>query len=119
MPPDAASEESTPLQTAMSHMGGFQQYDQSDLIAPYADRYFAQLQPMRETRPVEMAVRFASSMYPRVLCNDDLVRKTDAYLAANKDLAAPIRRYLLENKDQMIRAMRARALDVEAGKRKE
>lgn len=112
----AILDKSTPLQTAMSHMAGFQRYDQSDLIAPYADRYFAQLQPMTETRPIEIAIRFASSMYPSVLCNDDLVRKTDAYLAANKDLAAPIRRYLLENKDQMIRAMRARALDVEAGK---
>jgi hypothetical protein len=48
-------------------------------------------------------------MYPR-LYTDEVVRRTDDALA-REDLPQPIRRILLEQRDDTLRVMRARAAD--------
>jgi aminopeptidase N len=45
--------------------------------------------------------------------------ETDAYLEAHPDAAPPIHRYLIENRDDVERALKARKLDAQAGARKE
>ena len=46
----------------------------------------------------------------------ELIEKDiDAYLEAHTDAAPPIRRYLIENRDDAERALKARALDAAAG----
>ena len=105
------------FQEKASMASAFQRYDQIELVEPYASRYFAALQPVWDNNPPEVAMFFCGAMYPRVLMTEELVQQTDTYLADNPTSPPPIQRYLIENKDQMQRAMRARALDIEAGKR--
>ncbi len=93
-----------------ARMGGFMQPGQVDLIAPYVEKYFAALPGFWAERNIEVAMSFAGSMYPRVAMSDELVLRTERFLAAEK-APAPIRRTLIEGADEVARALRARALD--------
>jgi aminopeptidase N len=103
-----------PFATMRAMMGGFQQPDQDELLRPYAPRYFDQIQPMFDHRSIEVALGFTSGMYPRMLIGEDVVVMTDDYLA-NRNPPAPVRRLLLEGRDGVQRALRARACDIQAG----
>ena len=87
----------------------FQASDQEPLIEPYADRYFAELLPYWERREFDLAIAFANGMYPD-LFTDDVVRATDELLA-REGLPGPIRRILLEQRDDTLRVSRAREAD--------
>ena len=97
-------------------MGGFQQPDQAALLEPYAPKYFEQISPMFETRSLEVAIGFTSGMYPRMLVREDIVAMTDEYIATFNP-PGPAHRLLLEGKDAIERALRARACDVAAARR--
>jgi aminopeptidase N len=90
-------------------MGTFQAPDQEQLVAPYADKYFDELIPFWERRGLDLGLSFAGGMYPD-LFTDDVVRATDELLAS-KSLPRPLRRILLEQKDDSLRVMRGRAAD--------
>jgi aminopeptidase N len=107
----------TPLATIRSVIAGFGRFDQADLIEPYRARYFEAIQPMWDSRPVEVAVTFVESMYPMALMSEDLLAETDAYLEEHPSAAPPIKRYMAENRDDVARALRARAVDIAAGKK--
>ena len=102
-----------PLATMRAIMGGFQQPDQEELMEPYAARYFEQLGPVFEGRTMEAALAFTSGMYPRVLVRQGIVEMTDAYVAGSNP-PPPVMRLLLEGKDAIERALRARACDIAA-----
>jgi aminopeptidase N len=97
-----------PLLSAVA--SGFQQAGQRDLLEPYAPRFFAALDPLRETRDLESLLAFARAFYPRMVVGEEVVAMTDAWLDAHPD-AGPLRRRLVEGKDRMQRALRARARD--------
>ena len=101
---------SLPLATMRSMMGGFSQLEQRRLLEPYRPRYFQALAGVWRDRDIEVALAFSRMMYPTVVVGEDTVRETDQYLASDK-VPGPIRRILLEAKDNMQRAMRGRALD--------
>ena len=101
-------DENISLAMMRSIIGGFQQSDQEELRAPYAERYFATVLPFWESRPLDLGLAFTGGMYPR-LYTEDIVRSTDALL--EKDVPPPVRRLLLEAKDEKQRVMRARAVD--------
>jgi aminopeptidase N len=90
--------------------GGFQQAGQRELLEPYAERYFAALDQLRGTRDLESLLIFARAFYPRLVVGEQVVAMTDAWLEAHPD-AGPLRRRLVEGKDRMQRALRARARD--------
>jgi aminopeptidase N len=56
------------------------------------------------------ALAFGRRMYPFVQISEETVRRTDEELART-DLPGPLRRLLLEGKDGIERALRARAAD--------
>ena len=99
-----------PLATMRSMMGGFQRFDQRRLVEPYRPRYFQALAGVWKERDIEIALAFARQMFPTVLVGDDTVAATDRHLA-DADVPGPVRRILLEGKDNMQRAMRGRAAD--------
>jgi aminopeptidase N len=101
-----------PLVTAIA--GGFQQGGQRELLEPYAARFFAALDPLRETRDLESLLVFARAFYPRLVVGDQVIAMAGAWLGAHLD-AGPLRRRLVEGKDRMERALRARACDRAAG----
>ena len=105
----------TPLATIRALIGGFIRFDQAELIEPYRKPYFDSIEAMWESRPVEVAVTFVDSMYPLPLMSPELMAETDGYLEAHPSAAPPIHRYLIENRDDSARALKARALDAAAG----
>jgi aminopeptidase N len=103
---------SLPLATLRAIMGGFQRRDQEALLRPYVDRYFERLAPVWRERSFEVAQTFSEGLYPDA-GDEETVRQTDAYLA-REDVPPPLRRILLEGKDDLERALRARAKDAAA-----
>jgi aminopeptidase N len=89
---------------------GFQQPEQEELLAPYAERYFEALARIWEERDTAVALLFARGGYPGQVVTERTIELTDLALGAS-DLPAPLRRPLLEGKDGVLRAIRARATD--------
>jgi aminopeptidase N len=100
----------TPLATMRALMSGFMRLDQEAVITPYVERYFAALRPLWAARDPELVIAFAGAMYPSVLIQPEILDRTAAELAKG-ELAPPIRRRLLEQQDQVARALRAQAAD--------
>jgi aminopeptidase N len=96
-------------------MAGFQQADQAELLAPYADRYFASIERLWADRTNETAINIVTSMYPSVLIDQRTIDRTEEYLRTGGAVPA-IRRLLVEGRDGVERALRARAVDVAAGR---
>jgi aminopeptidase N len=99
-----------PLATMRSMMRGFHRFDQRRVLEAYASRYFQALANVWRERDIEIGLAFARMMYPSVIVGDHTIKVTDQYLA-RENVPGPVRRVLLEAKDSMQRAMRARALD--------
>jgi aminopeptidase N len=95
-----------------STIGGFVQPDQRDLLAPYRERYFAELQRVWSERTMETAQSITMGLYPFLLVDDETLRQTDAFLEG--DCNAALRRLVSEGRDGVVRAMRARAKDASA-----
>ena len=90
--------------------GGFWQWGQDALVEPYVERYFGSLAGWWRERSREEALGLANGFFPSTLVRPEIVAATDAALA-DADLAGPVRRILLEGKDGIERAVRARAAD--------
>ena len=97
-----------PLATMRAVMGGFRQPDQEPLLEPFTERYFAALLPVWERRGPDVGMSFTELLYP---LGDGAVTTTDDWLARTDPVPAPVRRLLLEGRDQALRAARARACD--------
>jgi aminopeptidase N len=105
---------SQPLAMVEEIMAGFQQYGQERLLEPFSGRFFEVLPEMWETKDLPDALAFARRMYPQMVNTPETVERTDRYLSGNS-VPAPIRRLLLEGKDAVLRALRARSVDAAAG----
>jgi aminopeptidase N len=99
-----------PLATMRSMMRGFHRFDQRRVLEAYASRYFQALANVWKERDIEVGLAFARMMFPSVVVDDHTIKVTDQYLA-RENVPGPVRRVLLEAKDSMQRAMRARTLD--------
>ncbi len=99
-----------PLATMRSMMHGFHRFDQRQLLEAYAARYFQALANVWKERDIEIGLAFARMMFPSVVVGVKTIAETDQYLARD-NVPGPVRRVLLEAKDSMQRAMRARAVD--------
>ncbi|HEX3622070.1 MAG TPA: aminopeptidase N [Acidimicrobiales bacterium] len=102
-----------PLATLRALAGGFHQIGQDELLAPYVDPYFDSLERFWDERTRDEALSLARGLFPGTLIGSRVVEATDRALARDT-LPGPLRRILLESKDGMERALRARAADVDA-----
>jgi aminopeptidase N len=100
-----------PLAMMRAVMGGFRQPDQEPLLQAWTPRYFDALLPLWERRGPDVGMSFTEQLYPM---GDGAVEMTDAYLAREASIPAPIRRLLLEGRDGALRIARARACDSRA-----
>ena len=105
-----------PLATMRSMMYGFSRFDQRRLVEPYAARYFQVLPSVWKDRDIEVALAFGRAMFPSVVVGEETIVAVDAYLTG-KQVPGPIRRILIEGKDNMQRAMRGRAVDAAASEK--
>ncbi|HVF14804.1 MAG TPA: aminopeptidase N, partial [Acidimicrobiales bacterium] len=99
-----------PLATMRAVTGGFWQWGQDAVLEPYVEPYFARVGDWWRERSREEALGLANGFYPNTLVRPEIVAATDQALA-DSDLAGPLRRILLEGKDGIERAVRARAAD--------
>ena len=89
---------------------GFAQLDQSEILAPYTDKYFAALDEVWRERSLDWALSFSAAMFPHAAVSDALLARVDDELARD-DLPKPLRRVLLEERDTLVRTLTARAYD--------
>jgi len=91
--------------------GGFARLEQSEVLAPYTDRYFAVLATVWSTRSLDWSIEFSTALFPHWDPSDALLHRVDERLAEQSDLPRPLRRVLLEQRDTVVRTLRARATD--------
>jgi aminopeptidase N len=96
-----------------SLLQGFQDPRQIDLTAPYAARYFEVVDEIWATLDSEPAQDFVTGAYPAYQISDETVALTDAWLARDGS-PAPLRRLIIEGRDGIIRALKARTRDASA-----
>jgi aminopeptidase N len=90
---------------------GFREPDQADLLAPYAERYFAALESIVDAWPSELTQVFAKFAYPST--EPSALARTDEYLATARP-PGWLRRLVLEGRDELARTLRAQARDAAA-----
>ena len=95
-------------------ISGFAQSDQTELLAPYTERYFSAVKQVWEARSHEMAQQVVVGLYPLHQVSQATVDTTDAWLAS-ADPAPALRRLVVESRAGIERALRARAVDESAG----
>ncbi|PSM43498.1 aminopeptidase N [Streptomyces dioscori] len=94
-------------------IGGFVQFGQRELLAPYTDKYFEAVKGVWDSRSHEMAQQIAVGLYPSVQISADTLAKTDEWLASAEPSAA-LRRLISESRSGVERALKAQAADTAA-----
>jgi aminopeptidase N len=107
-------ESDLPLATLRTIGGGFHEVGQDELLEPYVEPYFSSLGRFWGERTRDEALSLVRSLYPGTLIGPAVVQATD-HVLADDSLPGPLRRILLEGKDGMERALRARAADTGPG----
>jgi aminopeptidase N len=109
----AVEDESLPNAVQAAIIGGFWHPEQADLLEGYVEKYFAVIGDVWRTRTAEMAQQVVIGLYPTLLVSPRVVEQTDTYLQ-DEDVPPSLRRLLLESRDGVVRALRARARDTAA-----
>ncbi|WP_203135571.1 aminopeptidase N [Microbacterium sp. JZ31] len=86
-------------------IGGFRTGDSRHLIARFDDEYFARIRDAWSERSIEIARRLVTGLFP----SSESLDPVDAWLAANADAPASLRRLVLEQRDHLARELRVRA----------
>jgi len=111
---DLVESDELPNAVLSAVMSGFAHPDHVALTEPYVGRYFDSLERLWAERTAEIAQTLVVGLYPAQLVSASVVERTDHYLAEH-DVAPALKRLLLEGRDGVVRAMRARARDAAAG----
>ncbi len=109
----AVEDESVPNAVQAALIGGFNLVDDPTLLEPFVEPYFAAIRDVWKHRTAEMAQSIVNGLYPTLLVSPAVVERTDTYLQAENPQPA-LRRLLLEGRDGVVRALRARARDAAA-----
>ncbi|KDN82611.1 aminopeptidase N [Kitasatospora cheerisanensis] len=91
-------------------IAGFQQPDQRELLAPYAEKYFASVKQVWETRSHEISQQIIGGLYPAYAVSQATLDATDAWLA-QAEPAPALRRQVVEARAGIERALKAQAAD--------
>ncbi|GGU33633.1 aminopeptidase N [Streptomyces daghestanicus] len=96
-------------------ISGFAQPAQRELIAPYAEKYFAAIERVWGERSIQIGMDVVRGLFPALQDSPDTLAATDAWLAAHEGAAPALRRLVLEARDDLARALRGQACDAAAG----
>ncbi|MGW7365692.1 aminopeptidase N [Streptomyces sp. NPDC054841] len=94
-------------------IGGFVQTDQRELISAYAEKYFAAVKGVWESRSHEIAQQIAIGLYPSLQVSQATLDATEEWLDSAEPNAA-LRRLVSESRAGIERALRAQAADAAA-----
>jgi aminopeptidase N len=86
---------------------------QAEQLAPYLERYLAAADTVWEDKGTQIASTMLEYMFPRVLTSQETLDRVDAWLASSPANPAA-KRYVKEARDDVARAVAARAAATEA-----
>ncbi|TSB21284.1 aminopeptidase N [Streptomyces benahoarensis] len=98
-------------------ISGFARPGQGELLAPYGERYFAAIERIWQDRSIEIGMAVVRGLFPFWRIEQATLDATDAWLTGHADAAPALRRLVSEQRDDLARALRARACDAGAGER--
>jgi len=109
----AAVVESDALSNALveATIAGFAQASQRELVAPYAEKYFAAVERVWADRSIQIAMDVVKGLFPALQDSPETLDATDRWLAAHENAAPALRRLVLEARDDLARALRGQACD--------
>ena len=96
-----------------SAVSGFTRVLDTSLLEPYAEKYFDAVPGIVKERTHALAQQIVVGLYPAQLTTQAIVDRTDEFLASLPEDGAALRRMMLENRDGVARALRARQADVD------
>ncbi|WP_431986041.1 aminopeptidase N [Streptomyces griseoflavus] len=96
-------------------ISGFAQPSQRELLAPYAEKYFAAIERVWSERSIQIGMDVVRGLFPSLEDSPATLDATDAWLASHEDTAPALRRLVLEARDDLARALRGQACDTAAG----
>jgi aminopeptidase N len=93
-------------------MRTFWRYEPEQLAVtlPYVDKYFEAVGEVWKTRSMDSAQTLTELLFPSVVITDETLAKVDQYLAEQTPQPA-LRRAIVEGRDTLARALRARGCD--------
>ncbi len=94
-------------------LAGFADQDQPELVEPYRADYFGVVGNAWRDWSSAIAQDFVSGVYTAFALSAETVEATDAYIA-DEQPPAPLRRLLLEGRDDVLRALRCQDRDRQA-----
>ncbi|MFF9840424.1 aminopeptidase N [Streptomyces sp. NPDC013740] len=92
-------------------ISGFAQSSQRELIAPYAEKYFAVIERIWAERSIQIGMDVVRGLFPALQDRAETLAATDEWLAAHASAAPALRRLVLESRDDLARALRAQECD--------
>jgi aminopeptidase N len=95
-----------------SAVTGFTRVLDRSLLEPYAEKYFDAVPGIVASRTHALAQQIVVGLYPALLTTQATIDRTDGFLASLPAESTALRRMMLENRDGVARALRARAADV-------
>ncbi|CAL9422582.1 Aminopeptidase N [Streptomyces sp. enrichment culture] len=96
-------------------IAGFGRPSQRELLAPYAQKYFAAIERVWSERSIQIGMDVVRGLFPALQDSQETLDATDAWLAAHTGAAPALRRLVLEARDDLARALRGQACDAAAG----
>ena len=106
----AVEDESIPNAVHSAVVAGFAHPEQLELLEEWVEPYFEVVGQVWEHRTAEFAQNVAVGLYPALLVDPSVVERTDVHLASH-DVQPALARLLLEGRDGVVRALRARERD--------
>ncbi len=112
----AVDDETLPNAMQEAVIAGFAHPTQGELIAPYLERYFADIRGVWERRTSELAQNVVVGLFPTWTSTiaPSSLDAADAFLAG-EELPTALRRLIVEGRADVQRALTARAADSAAG----
>jgi aminopeptidase N len=90
---------------------GFRRAIDTDLLAPYVERYFATVEQLWADRSFAIAESLALGLYPSPLASRELADASQQWLDGHPDAPAALRRTVIENLAGVQRALAAQERD--------
>ncbi|MFD2674832.1 aminopeptidase N [Gulosibacter bifidus] len=94
-------------------IAGFWHTNDDALVEPFVDEYFDGILNIWNSRSYHIAEFLIEGYFPTPLASDTIVSKATAWLDANTDAPAALRRMLLEGLDDVKRALKAQERDAQ------
>ena len=104
--------ESLPNSEIHSALGGLSYIDHAEIMKNFIDKYFESVATLWNSRTHEIGQSLVTGLFPSSNITQEVIEKSDKFLAQNKELAVGARRIIIEQRDALARALRALEVDL-------